>query len=36
MITVHVELHDESATHTLSATVEWFLTRIPDAQANAS
>ena len=23
-----VELHDESGAHTLSATVEWFFTRI--------
>lgn len=28
LITVQVELHDESGTHTLSATVEWFVTRI--------
>ncbi|MDQ6808974.1 MAG: YiiD C-terminal domain-containing protein [Verrucomicrobiota bacterium] len=27
-ISVAVELHDESGTHTLSATVEWFLQKI--------
>ncbi len=31
MISVAVELHDESGAHTLSATVEWFITRISDA-----
>lgn len=28
LISVAVELHDESGTHTLSATVEWFITRL--------
>lgn len=28
-ISITVELHDESGTHTLSATVEWFLTKLP-------
>jgi acyl-coenzyme A thioesterase PaaI-like protein len=28
MISIMVELHDESGTHTLSATVEWFITQI--------
>jgi acyl-coenzyme A thioesterase PaaI-like protein len=28
MISIAVELHDESGTHTLSATVEWFITRM--------
>jgi len=29
LISVTVELHDESGAHTLSATVEWFISRIP-------
>jgi len=29
IISVAIELHDESGAHTLSATVEWFVTRIP-------
>jgi hypothetical protein len=33
-ISVAVELHDESGAHTLSATVEWFITRISDATGN--
>jgi acyl-coenzyme A thioesterase PaaI-like protein len=28
-ISIMVELHDESGTHTLSATVEWFIQRLP-------
>jgi acyl-coenzyme A thioesterase PaaI-like protein len=28
-INVAVELHDETGAHTLSAAVEWFITRIP-------
>lgn len=35
LITLAVELHDESGAHTLSASVEWFITRLPDAP-NAS
>jgi len=35
LISVHVELHDESGAHTLSATVEWFMTRTSDAAGNA-
>ena len=35
MISVAVELHDESGAHTLSATVEWFMTRIPNSTGNA-
>jgi len=31
LIAVAVELHDESGAHTLSAAVEWFITRIPNA-----
>ncbi|MFC5454429.1 PaaI family thioesterase [Prosthecobacter fluviatilis] len=27
-ISINVELHDASGTHTLSATVEWFITKI--------
>ena len=34
MISVAVELHDESGAHTLSATVEWFITRISNATEN--
>jgi hypothetical protein len=34
MISVAVELHDESGAHTLSATVEWFITRISNATGN--
>ena len=30
LIPVTVELHDELGTHTLSATVEWFIQRLPD------
>ena len=29
LISIMVELHDESGTHTLSATVEWFIQRLP-------
>lgn len=29
IISITVELHDESGAHTLSATVEWFLTKLP-------
>jgi acyl-coenzyme A thioesterase PaaI-like protein len=29
IISITVELHDESGAHTLSATVEWFITRMP-------
>jgi hypothetical protein len=31
LIPINVELHDESGTHTLSATVEWFIQRLSDA-----
>lgn len=31
IVSVAVELHDEAGAHTLSATVEWFITRIPNA-----
>ena len=31
MLSVAIELHDESGAHTLSATVEWFITRISSA-----
>ena len=34
LISVTVELHDESGAHTLSATVEWFMTRTSDAAGN--
>jgi hypothetical protein len=34
MISVAVELHDKSGAHTLSATVEWFITRVPKEQGN--
>lgn len=29
IIRVEVELHDECGAHTLSATIEWFITRVP-------
>ena len=35
IILVAVELHDESGTHALSATVEWFIQRRPANDANA-
>ena len=34
LIPVTVELHDESGTHTLSATVEWFIQRLPANEKN--
>ena len=34
MISVAVELHDESGAHTLSATVEWFITRVLNEAGN--
>lgn len=30
LISLDVEIHDESRAHTLSASVEWFITRIPN------
>jgi len=30
IVSVVVELHDESGAHTLSATVEWFITRVEE------
>lgn len=33
VIQVDVELHDESGTHILSASVEWFIKRISDSPA---
>lgn len=33
LITVSVELHDESGTHALSASVEWFIQRLPERAA---
>ncbi len=35
IILVTVELHDESGTHALSATVEWFIQRLSANVANA-
>jgi acyl-coenzyme A thioesterase PaaI-like protein len=35
VILVAVELHDQSGTHALSATVEWFIQRGPANDANA-
>ena len=29
IVSVMVELHDESGAHTLTATVEWFITQLP-------
>jgi acyl-coenzyme A thioesterase PaaI-like protein len=34
LIPVTVELHDESGTHTLSATLEWFIQRLPANDKN--
>lgn len=34
LISVTVELHDESGAHTLSATVEWFIQRLPANDKN--
>jgi hypothetical protein len=34
LIPVSVELHDESGVHTLSATVEWFIKRLPASDKN--
>jgi acyl-coenzyme A thioesterase PaaI-like protein len=34
LIPVTVELHDESGAHTLSATVEWFIQRLPENDKN--
>jgi hypothetical protein len=31
IISIAVELHDESGAHTLSAAVEWFITQMPNA-----
>lgn len=36
IVSVAVELHDESGAHTLSATVEWFITRNPAAESSAA
>jgi acyl-coenzyme A thioesterase PaaI-like protein len=33
IISVAVDVHDESGAHTLSATVEWFITRSPGESA---
>lgn len=29
IVSIAVELHDESGAHTLSATIEWFITKLP-------
>jgi acyl-coenzyme A thioesterase PaaI-like protein len=34
LVSVAVELHDESGVHTLSATVEWFIVRAPSEPGN--
>jgi acyl-coenzyme A thioesterase PaaI-like protein len=34
LISITVELHDESGAHTLSATVEWFIQRLPANEKN--
>jgi acyl-coenzyme A thioesterase PaaI-like protein len=34
LIPITVELHDESGAHTLSATVEWFIQRLPANDTN--
>jgi acyl-CoA thioesterase FadM len=35
LIGIAIELHDESGAHTLSATVEWFITRIANEPGSA-
>lgn len=34
LVSVAVELHDESGAHTLSAMVEWFIVRVDDGIGN--
>jgi acyl-coenzyme A thioesterase PaaI-like protein len=34
LIPITVELHDESGVHSLSATVEWFIQRVPPDDKN--
>ena len=34
LISIIVELHDDSGSHTLSASVEWFIQRLPASDAN--
>lgn len=34
LVSIAVEVHDESGAHTLSATVEWFITKISTEQGN--
>jgi len=34
LIPITVELHDQSGAHTLSATVEWFIQRLPANDKN--
>ena len=34
LIPITVELHDQSGAHTLSATVEWFIQRLPSNDKN--
>ena len=34
LISVAVEVHDESGAHTMSATVEWFITKISTEPGN--
>jgi hypothetical protein len=33
-INIAVELHDQTGAHTLSASVEWFITRVPNETAD--
>ena len=35
LVSVAVEIHDESGAHTLSTTVEWFITQFSDGPPNA-
>lgn len=34
LVTVTIELHDEAGTHALTASVEWFIQRLPAPAAN--
>jgi hypothetical protein len=36
LISIAVELHDQSGAHTMSATIEWFITRISKDPGDAS
>lgn len=35
LVSIVVEVHDESGAHTMSASVEWFITKVSDQSGNA-